>query len=251
MKRTLSGLAILTLVLAATPALAQPRDEDRPSSAFQFRVGGFFPAGGGQLWNADEQIFTLDHSDFNDGVLGFSYIHGVNNNFEVGFNVDFYDSTVGSIDRGFPAAGDLHPSHDTNLQLTPVTVDFRFLPAGRYSYRGKGKYRVHHPVPYLGAGFGMNFWRYEEEGYFIFLNTDTGLYESQFDHTKDDGTAFEAHVLAGLELPMGPTWSMVFEGRYSWARARVGNSYVAQSELSRQDLTLDGPYAFVGASWHF
>jgi hypothetical protein len=252
MKRTLPGIAVLVLVLAAAaPAHAGSPGHEPGGYGFQFRLGGFLPAGGGQLWDNNEQIFTLDASDFNDAALGFSFIAGVSNNIEVGFNVDWYESTAGSYDRGFEGAPGLNPPHDTTLRLSPVTFDFRFLPAGRYSYRGKGQHRVHQPVPYFGAGIGLLFWNYDENGYFIYQNTDTGDYENQYADMGDDGTALEVHVLAGIEIPMSPGWNLLFEGRYSWADADVNNSYVAASELASQNLKLDGMYFFAGASWHF
>ncbi len=252
MKRSLPVVAILALALfSAIPAHAQPRGPEYGGSAFQFRLGGFFPSGGGELWNKNEQIFTLDTSHFNDAAIGFSYIHGITNNFELGFNVDWYDSTAGSYDKGFDLAPDLHPAHDTELQLSPVTVDFRFLPMGRYSYRGRGQHPVHQVVPFFGAGVGLLFWSYDERGYFIYQNTDTGAYENQYADLRDDGSTFEAHVLAGIEVPMSPSWNLLFEGRYSWADAHVNNAYVAASELASQNLKLDGAYGFIGASWHF
>ncbi len=252
MKRALPGLAILVLVLAAAaPARAGDPGQEPGSSGFQFRVGGFFPAGGGQLWDTNERWFTLDHSDFNDAVIGFSYVHGVSNHFEIGFNLDWYESTAGSYDRGPVEAPDLNPAHDTTLQLSPVTVDFRFLPSGRYSYRGRGGHRVHQPVPYFGAGVGLLFWRYIEDGYFVYTTQGGGVPYTDYWYYSEDGTAFETHVLAGIEIPMSPSWNMAFEARYSWANADVNNSYASESYLASQTLKMDGPYVFVGAAWHF
>ncbi len=250
MRRSLYGIGMAVLLLAATgPALAQPPAPEGGTNSFQFRFGGFFPSGGGELWDANESVFTLRHGDFNDAILGLTYVAGITNNFEIGFNVDFFDSTVRSQDNGI--IGDvqtgLHPEHDTELTMVPVTVDFRFLPGGRYAVRGRrGQYHVRQPVFYLGGGAGMNFWTYEERGSFIFEDPETSTFFEDFDHFKSNGTAFEAHALAGVELPVGQWWSVLIEGRYSWSNGNVHDAYLAPANLK-----MDGTVVYLGGSVHF
>jgi hypothetical protein len=246
MKRTVSGLAIAVLVLAATaPAHAQPRGSQSTDSAFQFRLGGFFPSGGGELWNNNEQDFTMSVGDFDDGAIGFTYVAGMSNNLEIGFNLDFYDSTVRSSYRDYVDQDGYAILHDTRLQLMPATVDLRILPGGRYSNRGtRSQYRVHHPVPYLGIGAGFNFWRYEETGDFV--DFGAGSADVFSDHFSDSGVAFEAHVLAGIELPMGPNWNLLFEGRYSWSEVTPSGDLAGLGSLE-----IGGTSAFIGAAFHF
>ncbi len=244
--RTRSLLAVAVVVLAvAAPAQAQPRGGGDTTNSFEFRLGGFFPAGGGEFWDGTESTFDLSHSDFNDAMLGISYVAGITNNFELGFNLGFYDSTVRAGYRDFVDQDGFPILHDTTLRLTPLTVDFRFLPGGRYSLRGRrGQYRVHHPVPYVGAGAGMNFWSYRETGDFLdFSQSPPVVFPASF---RDSGTAFEGHVLAGVELPVGPAWGVLFEGRYSWSSVTPGGDFAGLGKLN-----LGGPSAFIGASLHF
>jgi hypothetical protein len=246
MKRTAYRLAIVVLVLAAAaPAYAQPRGSEPSDNSFQFRLGGFFPSGNSEFWDNNERDFTMSSSDFNDGVLGFSYVTSLSNRFELGFNLDFYDSTVRSSYRDFVDQDGFPIFHDTRLRMTPLTVDFRFLPSGRYGYRGRhGEHRVHKPVPYLGAGAGFNFWRYEETGDFLDFSLDPP--EVFSDRFKDSGAAFETHVLAGIELPMGPTWGLIFEGRHSWSEVTPSSDFAGLGKLD-----LGGTSAYVGAAFHF
>jgi hypothetical protein len=246
MKRTAFCLAMVVLVLAAAaPAYAQPRGSEPSDNSFEFRLGGFFPSGNSEFWDNNERDFTMSSSDFNDGTLGFTYVAGMSNHLEIGFNLDFYDSTVSSSYRDFRDQDGFPILHDTRLRLTPATVDLRILPGGRFSYRGRqGQYRVHRPVPYLGVGAGFNFWRYEETGDFLDFTADPPLVFS--DRFTDSGTAFEAHVLAGIELPMGPTWGLIFEGRHSWSEVTPSGDFAGLGKLD-----LGGTSAYVGAAFHF
>ncbi len=227
----------LMLLMAATPTPAYDGN-----LGFQFRLGGFFPSGDSVFWEDVEDTFTLRVSNFNDTIVGFSFVGSFGNHLETGFNIDFYRSTVRSSVRDYVDQAGLPILHDTRLTLTPMTVDVRLLPAGRYRIRGAQGRRVLQPVFYLGGGLGFNYWEYEEVGDFVDF-TDESIF---FDRFIDTGWAFEAHALAGLELPFGRTWSLLFEGRYSWSEATPGGPFSGLGELD-----LGGFAAYVGASWRF
>ena len=242
MKRAFPTLLILVAALGfASAAHAQA---PRLDHAFQFRFGGFFPAGGGTLWDDNEDTFTLDASDFNDFAIGFSYVAPINNRFELGFNLDFYDGTVRSAYRDFADQDGFPIFHDTTLELVPATVDFRFLPTGRYAMSGGGGRAVRHPVPYIGAGAGFLLWNYEEVGDFI--DFDAVPNEVFYGRFVEDGMTFETHVLAGIELPMSPAWSFLAEGRYSWANDSPDGDFAGLGSLE-----LGGFYGYVGFAFRF
>lgn len=262
MKRTACFVAsLIALTTFGTTARAQSGD----GGGLQFRIGGFFPAGDSEFWDVDELAFTAHSSDFNDAIGGASWLAPINNHLEIGFNVDFYDarSRAAYVDFedefGFPIL------HDTRLETMPVTVDLRIHPAGRQALRGSGgRILVRRPSFYVGGGAGMNVWEYEKVGDFIFRDSDgllvlfvedvvlpgggTEPATIYFDRFKDSGVAFEAHVLAGVELPVSPTWSINVEGRYSWSTAKLGGRF---AEFGLEDLDLGGVSGFFGATMRF
>jgi opacity protein-like surface antigen len=118
------------------------------------------------------------------------------------------------------------------------------LPIGRYARRGPdGRQYVRRPVPYLGAGIGMVYWQYEEEGDFV--ATDLSIV---YDRLTDSGTTFETHVLAGVEFPVSPAWNITLEGRYSWANTSVGGAFTT---INPGDLDLGGFSVLVGGALRF
>lgn len=240
-------VAVTVLLTAAAPAAAETRRTEDPTHSIQFRVGAFFPTGGGTFWDDTERTFDLDIGDLQDFSLGFTYVAGVNNWLEVGFNADLYRSESRSAYRtdewvdqlGLPIL------HDTRLRLLPLTVDLRGLPAGRYTLRGDDRqHRVRKPVPYLGLGFGVKFWEYQEKGDFLDFSLDPP--EVFYARYKESGAALEGHALAGVELPLGKRTSILFEGRYSWASANPGGDFAGLGRMR-----LDGASAYVGFARHF
>lgn len=240
-------LPVLALAVAsiASPASAQGA---RDGGALQFRLGGFFPQASGDFWDSNFDAYTLDDSDFQDAMIGGSFIFAATNNLEIGFNVDFYDAAARSADQDFTDEFGNAILHDTGIRIVPMTVDLRVLPTGRYALRGKdGRIAVRRPVPYFGVGLGFSYWEFEEVGDFV---DDPGgpAPSVVFDQVKDSGTAFETHVLAGIEIPVSPAWSLNFEGRYSWSDDDPGGRL---GEIYPGEIDLGGVALFFGTSVRF
>jgi hypothetical protein len=247
---TAVGAAIVMCLVGVGSARAghgvsdPPGNRDRRDNAFQLRVGGFFPSGGGDVWEANEAFFTLDVEDLNDSVLGLSFVTSASNWLDFRLSADFYEGSALSAERGIVDDFGYPILHDTRLALVPLTADFRILPGGRF-HRGPGGSYILRPAFYFGGGLGVTVWEYEESGEFVDFSTpDWLIYAGTF---QDEGVALETHLLAGLELPMGPSWGLLFEGRYSWA----------DDELNSPDfpdfgrLNLGGPSVYMGASFRF
>lgn len=232
----LVGTAVL-VAAAAMPSRAQGGD-----AAFQLRLGGAFPRGDSVFWKDVEDTFSLSVADLNSAIVGMSFVGSLANHLEVGLNLDFYRAEAPSTVRGWIDGAGFPIEHDTRLSLIPMTVDLRILPGGRYKIRGPEGRRVKQPVFYLGGGVGFQYWEYEEIGDFVDF-ADQSIF---YDRFVDNGWAFEAHALAGLELPLGRIWSLMFEGRYSWSEATPGGPFEGLGELD-----LGGFAAYVGASWRF
>ncbi len=235
----IAGLALMFVAGSSAPARAQSGIAE---DAFQFRFGWFFPSGGGEVWNENEEVFTLEASDFDSFQFGMSYVKGLTGHLELGINFDWYSETVFSSyrdwvdERGFPI------NHDTRLERLPLTADLRWLPAGRYRSRPGGN--VLRPVFYLGAGAGVNFWEYREQGDFLdFAFDPPEVFYASF---RDSGEALTVYVLAGAEWPMSPSFNFAIEGRYSWSDDTLGSDFAGLG-----DLELGGTAIFGGLSWRF
>jgi hypothetical protein len=206
MKRAtmLCTIAAASAAIGSGPGLAHP-SPPVGKSAVQLRLGGFLPAGGGELWETNEEVFTLEASDLDGVMLGMSFVHSMSNRLEAGLNIDFYSEQARSEYRDFVDQDGFPIVHDTELSTVPLTVDLRFLPWGR----------AVRPVFYIGGGAGVSYWGYEEVGDFIDFALDPP--EVFTDGFEDSDAALEVHALAGLELPLARTVNLILEGRVSSA----------------------------------
>lgn len=241
MRRLLPAAALALTTLLAPAVVAAPPGQ---AGGFNFRAGGFFPSGNSEFWDVNEVAFTQDKSDFNGFMGGVGYTAAITNYFEFDVNADFYGASARSADRAFTDQFGNPILHDARLAILPVTVGFRVLPAGRFGKRGtEGQRLVRRPVPYIGAGVGMAYWQYEEEGDFV--ASDLSIV---YDRIKDTGLEFETHAQVGIEFPIAPDWNLSFEVRRSWAEATPSGGFAV---VNPGKLDLGGVGVFFGASMRF
>jgi hypothetical protein len=252
MRALLPAAAIAAVVLLTPyPAAAAPPGQ---GGGLEFRAGAFFPAGDSDFWDETENNFTLDHSDLNGFTASLGYVASINNYIEFDVEGSFYGAEDRSSDRDFTDTLGNEILHDTRILTAPLTVSFRVLPAGRFARRGAdGKHYVRRPVPYLGAGVGLTYWQYEEQGDFVFDSLLGPVVD--FDRVQDDGVEFETHVKAGIEFPIGPAWNLTLEARRSWAEATLDEGFPSQAFISTtpapRELDLGGISVLFGASLRF
>ena len=237
------GLITLVGLASSAPATAgHSRHHGRPVSgnnALQVRLGGFFPTGGGDVWNDNQAFFGLDVEDFNNAMIGLTFVGSTNPWIEFGINADYYDASSFSAERGVVDNFGLPIVHDTRLILLPLTADVRFL------FGGKRARRESRPLFYFGGGIGVTLWQYEEVGEFVdFGSPGLDIFAGHF---SEDGVALETHVLAGLEIPVQPLWGVLLESRYSWADDQLNSGDFPG--FGR--LNLGGSSVFIGASFRF
>ena len=251
MQRKAGTLTLATLFLLPSipfaAAYPPPPGPPPPEAGIQFRLGLFNPTGDSDFWRDTEGTFTLRASDFDDLMLGVSFVRPVSNEVEIGFNLDVFQETVGSSVRPALDPFDEPDLHDTRLTILPLTADVRFLPGGRYRVRPGGRMIIK-PAFYVGAGIGFNFWEYEEYGRFLDLSIVPPEPIPGFLAFRDDGVAFEVHGLAGVELPLGRTTNLLFELRHSISNDDLGGDF---SDLPFRELDLGGTAVFGGMAFRF
>jgi len=234
-------LTTLLVVLATAPALAgEPRHYPRggppaPSGpwleqgAFRVQLGMFSPSGDSEFWRDTEAVFTGDAGDLDGVQYGADVLWSVNRHMSLMFSFSYAGgSTTQYYDE--PLLSDL--GHTTELSVMPMTAALVFFPAGRNSVLN----------PYLGVGGGVYWWDYSESGYFWdFVNE-----EETFQTYATDSEAFGFFLLAGLDIPVRPTWSFFVEGRWQEVNDDMADDFAGLGEADLSGFSLSG-----GFSWKF
>jgi hypothetical protein len=208
-----AALAVASL-LVATPQTA------RADSLLGVHVGGFFPKGlGSRDVNSDvlrQNVDFLSYECSNDDPLrcfnGFTisgeYLFGFGDWIEAGVSVGYYSKKVTAVYTDYTDVDGTEIINDTTFKNLPVAVTVRAFPIGRTT-----------PVqPYVGGGVAFQRWGYKEAGEFIDFTPGGGLpiFRGEF---EDDGTAVGPTVLFGVRAPIGRTFFVGGEARWTGGTA--------------------------------
>jgi hypothetical protein len=195
---------LMTLVVAAV--VAAPLTASAQQSV-SLSLGGFSPrAEDGRDDNDvlvnDRDFLAFNVRDLNGFTIGGEYLIGLNDKFDAGLGIGFYQRSTAAVDRfsEFQGTGDPIVA-DLKLRVVPMSATFRFLPLG------------HHDVqPYIGAGVGVFAYRYSETGDFVSSDNVTIIHGN----FVGSGTAAGPVVLGGLRVPIG---SVGVGGELRWQSA--------------------------------
>lgn len=172
------------------------------ADSINFFAGYVWPSGDSDIYTQNEAETTFRVNDLNGFSGSIGYDHFFGDHFTLGGNVSFYQgqTTVQDIDFEFPDGAPIF--RDINLEIVPLEVSFKVLPAGRNV-----------PViPYVGGGVGLYYWQYEEVGDFVI--------DRIIDPTIISGTAYSDgwdpgwHVEGGVQIPVGRAIALQFEAKY-------------------------------------
>jgi len=229
-------IAIATTVV--TLAGSAPASAQRPyrgnDHAVRFWIGLFEPDGGSQYWNEAFDAFTGAPSDFDDAVIGGDFKLGLTGRTSLLIGGSYYEGRSDQSYRDFVDRFGSPIFHRTRLEIASATAAYVVDLAPSRSPI----------VPYVGIGGGIYAWRLEESGDFIdFVPADPELFSATF---ADDGNTLGWFWLAGVEVPIGPRWSLFAEGRWQRLDDDLSGDFAGSGTLDLNGRSIAG-----GASWRF
>ncbi|HET9766842.1 MAG TPA: outer membrane beta-barrel protein [Thermoanaerobaculia bacterium] len=239
MKRSwwVSGALFALLAAAALPAEAQPHghyEHYGNQQSVRLRLGLFTPDGDSDFFDDTARDFTGDAQDFEDLVAGGDYVFEMHRHVGIMLSGDYFEGHQDQSYRNFEDNQGNRISHTSTLDISPLT-------AGIVVRLAPDEFPV---KPYVGAGGGLYVWRYEESGDFIDFG---GIIRPVFTDTlEDDGAALGYYLMAGLEVPISPYFSLFAEGRWDRADDELGGDF---ADLGTLDLS--GRRVMGGIAWHF
>ncbi len=222
-------LVLLTLLLtAALPASAQMRRSYGPeASSLRLRLGLFDPAADSRYWDDSFQVFTGSADDFQDVSLAFDYVWYFSSRSGLMLTLDHWEGDATQSYRDYVDAGGGEIRHATTVETSGFGVAWVYDLLDRPGP----------VVPYVGIGGGLLAWRLEEAGRFIdFAAADPEVFIDRF---VDEGTTLMWYALAGVEVGLSPTWSVVLEARWRGADEELGGDFydLGALDLSGTELT--------------
>lgn len=214
-------LLLLTLVPVA-PAIAQDADFvfGRPAATLSFMTGLARPGEGSDLFEFVRDTLTLGRGDFASALISG----------EAGVTVlDPVDVTVGLEYSGRTAPSEMRnwvTQDDQPITQTTKFTRFRVLVGAKAYLLSRGRSISRYAwipapwSPYLGAGLGMTWYEFTQEGDFVDSET-ADIFEDRFT-TKGHGIT--PWVAAGADITLSPYFYLRAEARHLWGTGTIDRS---------------------------
>ena len=240
---------------AASPASAQssgPDDPGRgreadflfsaPKGFLGFRIGRFFPRAESELFDMVMSELTLEKNDFRAWDFGFDGGADFHERLELVVSMDYLSRTKLSEFRDYVDEQDLPIIQETNYAQLPLTAGLKFLLIPRGRQVGQYAWLPSRFIPYLSAGAGVMWYRFEQEGDFVDFDTLEIFYAK----LRSSGWTPTGYLGGGIDINVFKYAYLVLDLRYSWAKPELGRDFVGFDNL---DMT--GLRATAGLQWHF
>lgn len=228
-------------LMGAAPTAAQDADFlfKRPTVTLGLRIGYAVPSANSEVFDFTRQELTVDKSDFSAPFIGGELDIHLTERFDIAVGLGVGRSETRSEFRDWVDDQDLPIEQDTRFQRVPLTI-------GGKAYLTERGRRVSRLVwvpkkiaPFVGAGVGMVWYRFEQIGDFVDFET-LEIFSDRFDSS---GSSPMAYAGAGVDVSLGSKWIVTGEARYSWASAGMDRDFVGF-----EDIDLNGFRAMVGFS---
>jgi hypothetical protein len=198
------------------------------------KLGYFMPDGQSDLWEYNSELLTVSPQDFNGLSLEAEFSAMTGNYLEFALGFGYYDSVHYSEYRDYLDSEGYPIEQQLSLRITPITFTFKGLPLGR-----KINSTI---VPYVGGGFGVYLWRYDEIGDYIDF-TDFTIWPTAF---ESSGADLGFHLVAGAEIPIGSQLGAVVEVKKTYIKGKLSGDFVGFERFDLGGLMLN-----FGVSYRF
>jgi opacity protein-like surface antigen len=243
-------LLCLTGVGAALAAV-QPVQAQSSGDGFLFREpvasltlrGGFGHAGAASdLFSFTREQLTLGRGDFSGPALGADVAIRVAPRLDLAVGVGYSGARATSEFRDWVDDDDLPIEQVTTFERVPVTANVKAYLTPRGRSIGTLAWLPARAAPYVGAGGGAMWYRFQQQGDFVDFET----LEIFSDELVTSGWAPTAQALAGLDFSLTPRIALTGEARYAWARAEPGDAF-----QNFDPIDLSGVSATLGVTFRF
>ena len=227
MKRTIALAALALLWASGQPVIAQ-------DNAIRFSAGIFEPDGESQYWDETFETFSGAVSDFDDAEVSFEYQRRLTRRLSLVAGASAYEGSqdLGYFDFVDPQGFDI--LHEGILEIETATLGLRLDLASPDSAI----------IPYVAIGGGFFGWTLTEDGEFVdFEVIPEEIFASFF---EDDGVTFGSYFAAGVDVPIGNSFAIFGEVKWTDAQDDLGGDFAGLGELD-----LSGQRIAAGFSWRF
>ena len=226
--------AAILLLVVALPLLPSRTSAQSSGQGFLFKKpavqvgiqGGYTLArAGGPVLDFARNELTLNKRDFDASSWGFEVAVPASERVDVGFDVRFSRSEAGSQMRDWVDQDFLPIEQRTTFARVPFAINAKYYLRGRGRAISEFVWIPETLAPFIGAGGGLAWYRFEQVGDF----KDVASSDILNLELESNGVTPTAHVFAGVDLSISPRFLWKLEGRYGFGSAETGSAFGYES----------------------
>ena len=221
---TIAMGALLALGTAA-PLQAQRSGDGylfhEPEARLTIRGGYDHANAGSDVFAQSIDQLTINRSDFSGMTIGTEVAFALSSRFDLSGDIGYSHAGKRSEFRHFIDNNNLPIEQKTSFDRVPVTANLRFYLTEPGRSIGKLAWIPSKVVPWIGAGAGMMYYRFLQEGDFVDFQT-SNVFSSRFESSNWTSTV---QGMGGADISLTPHVALRADARYVWAKADLSRSF--------------------------
>ena len=230
--------ALAATLFAAAPAHAQTSGDGflfkAPTGIVTFRTGFDRASAGSDLFAFTTDQLTVNRKDFSAITLAGDVSFHVSQRMDGVVGFAYSGSTIPSEFRNWVDNNRRPIEQTTTFQRVPLTGSVKAYLTEPGRSVGHFAWIPARYAAYVGAGGGAMWYRFAQAGDFIDFAT-TKVFADSFD---SNGWTPTAHAFGGVDVSLNPRFAVTTEGRYEWARAKLGRDFSGFDSIDLSGFTL-------------
>jgi hypothetical protein len=219
------SLLLLAGLTAASSAPAQSSGRGflfgPPASSLVLRGGFAHASAQSEIFSFSREQLTLERGDFDGYLLGTDLGYRLAPRLDLVLSATFSGRNARSEMRDWVDLDDRPIEQTTRFLRLPLTASVKAYPLARGRSVGRFVWIPSRIAPFVGAGAGAMWYRFEQRGDFVDFET----LEVFYDEFISSGWTPTAHALAGIDLSLSPRFGLVGEARYAWAESELSRDF--------------------------
>jgi outer membrane protein W len=188
------------------------------AGSLNLKIGLFHPALESDLWQINMENLAFDKADMQGKYYALEYEYFVARNLSVSIEGGYYQQDHFTFYRDYEYDDGSEIPQNIALEIAGLELGFKFYPMGH-------RQRF---FPYLGAGGGLYYWKYEQWGDIIDFENDV-VYQDEYAETSTYTPGFNAK--AGFVFRPSRSMGIAFEGRYQFLKGELSSFFEGFEKL--------------------
>lgn len=219
------GSVLALLLLLPIPGTAQQSDGflfGRPAVTLGLYGGYAVPGTGSEIFDFTRERLTVDEGDFRSAAFGGWVGVRASERFDVTLDVARAGTETASEFRDWVDQDDRPIRQSTSFSRTTATLNLKAYAWDRGRAIGRYVWIPRRLSPYAGAGAGLLWYGFEQEGDFVDFQT-LDIFGDRF--TSNGSTAMW-HLFGGVDVSVSPRLLVTAELRHAWASTDMEEDFV-------------------------